>query len=206
VAAYEASPAFSTFDSKYDRYLRGEVELTKEEELGRTLFFSTQFTNCNLCHQLNPRPGMEKETFSNYRYHNIGTPENPVARAANGMGKGHQDLGLALNPQTGGDPAQEGRFKVPSLRNVAVTAPYMHNGVFEDLRTVVLFYNSYNTRSQKRKVNPETGQPFASAEVPWNLSLTELETGPALDDHRVDAIVAFLKTLTDARYEPLLSE
>ncbi len=55
-------------------------------------------------------------------------------------------------------------------------------------------------------INPETGAQWEPAEVPENLSLTELEHGPALDDKRVDAIVAFLKTLTDARFEDLLEE
>jgi cytochrome c peroxidase len=82
----------------------------------------------------------------------------------------------------------------------------MHNGVFADLRTVVLFYNKYNSRRPERQINPETGQPFGPPEVPENISLTELETGPALDDKRIDAIVAFLETLTDKRYEPLLRD
>jgi len=79
----------------------------------------------------------------------------------------------------------------------------MHNGVFEDLRTVVLFYNKYNSRSEKRQINPETGERWRAPAVAENLSVKELETGPALDDKRVDALVAFLHTLTDRRYEPL---
>jgi len=93
---------------------------------------------------------------------------------------------------------------VPTLRNVAVTAPYMHNGVFKDLRTVVLFYDKFNSRSAKRQVNPETGEPWGEPEVPGTLSTEELEHGPALKDQRIDALVAFLKTLTDRRYEHLL--
>ena len=95
---------------------------------------------------------------------------------------------------------------MPTLRNVAVTGPYMHNGVFKDLRTVVLFYNKYNTRSPKRQINPETGQQWQPPEVAENLSLKELETGPALDNRRIDALVAFMKMLTDQRYEHLLEE
>ncbi len=115
------------------------------------------------------------------------------------------DKGLLDNPAVT-DPAQAGKFKVPSLRNVAVTGPYMHNGVFENLRTVVLFYNTYNSRSEARQINPETGQPFGPPEVEGTLSMEELTTGPALEDDRIDALVAFLKTLTDARYEDLLEE
>jgi cytochrome c peroxidase len=204
IAAFEATDTFAPFDSKYDRFLRGEEKLSDEEELGRLLFFSNQFTNCNICHQLNRDPGAEKETFSNYEYHNIGVPANPRARAVNGVAPGHVDRGLLDNPNIS-DPAQAGKFKVPTLRNVAVTGPYMHNGVFADLRTVILFYNKYNSKLPERQINPETGAPFDPPEVPANIALTELETGPALDDQRIDAIVAFLKTLTDKRYEPLLS-
>ncbi|MDV7271339.1 cytochrome c peroxidase [Thioclava sp. A2] len=205
IAAFEKTPVFAPFDSRYDRFLRGEVRLTEEEELGRLLFFSSEFTNCNICHQLQAGPLSLNETFSTYAYHNIGVPANRKARALNGAAADYRDNGLLDNP----DISQEdmrGRFKVPSLRNVAVTEPYMHNGVFEDLRTVVLFYNKYNSALPEDQINPETGAPFAAPEVEGTLSMTELETGPALDDKRIDAIVAFLKTLTDARYEHLLGE
>ncbi len=198
LAAYERTPEFAPFDSKYDRYLRGDYQLTREEDLGRLLFFSQQFTNCNLCHQLKTSPVDPEETFSNYEYHNIGVPANP--RLAHRAGP---DQGLLDNPAVS-DPAQAGKFKVPTLRNVAVTGPYMHNGVFTDLRTVVLFYNKYNSKSEARQINPETGQPFGLPEVEGTLSMEELTTGPALEDDRIDALVAFLKTLTDARYEDLL--
>jgi cytochrome c peroxidase len=203
IAAFERTPEFAPFDSKYDRSLAGEYTLTDQEELGRVLFFSQQFTNCNICHQLKPRPGMADETVSNYEYHNIGTPANTALREINGKEAGFVDHGLLDN--TGiDDPKQGGRFKVPTLRNVAVTGPYMHNGVFEDLRTVVLFYNKYNSRSAKRQINPETGQNWRAPEVGVNISEKELKTGPALDDRRIDALVAFMKTLTDQRYEHLL--
>src|SRR5690606_28857239 len=97
-----------------------------------------------------------KETFSNYRYRNIGTPVNAEVRALNGSDPGRVDLGLAEgHPEVG--PAHAGAIKVPTLRNVAVTGPYMHNGVFADLETVVRFYNKYNSRSPKAQINPETG-------------------------------------------------
>ncbi|WP_134076957.1 cytochrome c peroxidase [Rhodovulum visakhapatnamense] len=201
IAAFEATDLFAPFDSRYDRYLRGEVQLTDEEELGRVLFFSQQFTNCNLCHQLRRSPMAADETFTDYSYHNIGVPANTAARAVTGITA--TDLGLLANPAVD-DPAEAGKFKVPGLRNVAVTGPYMHNGVFEDLRTVILFYNKYNSKAAARQINPETGAPWAAPEVPDTLSMDELTTGPALDDERIDALVAFLGTLTDRRYEDLL--
>lgn len=197
IQAFEKTAFFSPFDSKYDRYLRGEYEMTPQEELGRTLFFSQQFTNCNQCHQLSQTPMYKRETFTDYSYHNIGVPENPA------LDRG-VDLGLSANTLIN-DPKQDGKFKVPTLRNVAVTGPYMHNGSFEELRTVVLFYDHYNSRNPARAINPETGAPWKEAEVERNISVEILKDAPTLDDKRVDALVAFMRTLTDQRYEPLLN-
>ena len=205
IAAFEKTEEFAPFDSKYDRHLRGEYEMTNAEELGMTLFFSQQFTSCNICHQLKPIPGQEGETFANYQYHNIGVPVNIKARKVNGVAAVYVDQGLLDHPMVN-DRKQAGKFKVPTLRNIAVTAPYMHNGVYEELRTVILFYNKYNSKSIKRQINPETSEPWRAPEVSENLSLEELQTGPALDDRRINALLAFLKTLTDKRYEHLLED
>lgn len=202
IAAFEKTDLFSPFDSKYDRFIRGEVKLTKQESLGESLFFSQQFTNCNSCHQLKAFPGSYKETFTNYEFHNLGVPVNKALRAANGKGDDFVDHGLLDHPEVN-DEKQDGKFKVSTLRNVAVTGPYMHNGVFKDLRTVVLFYDKFNNPT--RKINPETVQPWDVPEVNKNLALEEEEfSGPALKDSEVDALVAFMRTLTDKRYEHLL--
>lgn len=205
IAAFERTAVFAPFDSKYDRYLAGDVTLSPEEELGRVLFFSEQFTNCNQCHQLRQSPMDPRETFSDNRYHNIGVPRNPAIVTEAKMESGFIDEGLFANPQVS-DPAQRGKFRTPTLRNVAVTGPYMHNGVMQDLRTVVQFYNRYNSRSDAAQINPETGEIWGPAPVPQTLSVEELMHGPALDDRRIDALVAFLKTLTDQQYEHLLTE
>jgi cytochrome c peroxidase len=96
IAAFERTDFFSPFDSKYDRYINGEYEMTAEEELGMALFFSNNNTNCSTCHMLKgeDRPG---ETFSNYEYHNIGTPVNTALRKKNGVNAGHVDHGLLDN-------------------------------------------------------------------------------------------------------------
>lgn len=203
IAAFERTDTFAPFDSKYDRFLRGEATLSGEEELGRVLFFSQQFTNCSQCHQLSPSQMDGRETFTDHRYHNIGVPQNTALRRANGVAAETVDTGLANNPLVDAQ-AERGKFRTPTLRNVAVTGPYMHNGVFEDLRTVVGFYNRYNSRVAAAQLNPETGEPFGFPPVPETLAVKELTHGPSLDDRRVDALVAFLKTLTDARYEKLL--
>ncbi|WP_036217553.1 cytochrome-c peroxidase [Marinospirillum minutulum] len=201
IAAFERTALFNPYDSKYDREQRGEYTFTDEEELGRTLFFSQQFTNCNQCHQLETTPNRSGEVFTNFEYHNIGVPENKALRAMNGVKV--LDEGLFQHPDVN-DPAQRGKFRTPTLRNVAVTGPYMHNGVFEDLRTVVLFYNKFNSKAAKRQINPETGELWGEPEIAENISMDLLTMGPALDDRRIDALVAFMKTLTDQRYEHLL--
>ncbi len=203
IAAAERTVFFSPFDSKYDRYLQGTYEPSEEELLGMTLFFSEQFTNCNQCHQLNRFAESERETFSNYQYFNVATPVNKVLREANGLGVAHVDKGLLENPAVD-DPAQAGKFKTPTLRNVAMTAPYMHNGVFEDLKTVMQFYNKFNLRGPASAVDPDTGEPWGEPEVPENIDLEKLEFGDALDEREIDALVAFMKMLTDLRYEHLV--
>lgn len=200
IATYERTDTFSTFDSRYDRYLRGEVKFTDQEELGRVLFFSQQFTNCATCHAIKGPKGYEDATFSDNRYFNIGVPANPALKPA------APDLGLGGVLEGDEAEAQAGKFRVPTLRNVAVTGPYMHNGVFKDLRTVVLFYNKYNSIRKSRQIDPETGAAWAPPEVADTVAMTELKQGPALDDKRIDALVAFLKTLTDKRYEHLIDK
>lgn len=200
LAAYLETPEFMPFDSKYDRWKRGEEKLTPQEEFGYVVFITW---NCHLCHMVRKQGVTERETFTSYEYHNIGIPLNPAARAASGKGEGYVDVGLAARPGVN-DPKQAGKFRVPTLRNVAVTGPYMHNGIFEDLRTAVLFYNVYTSRLPQSRINPETGEEWGNPEVPVNLSLAELRQGLMLNDERVDALVAFMETLTDRRYEPLL--
>jgi len=79
IASYEKSETFAPFDSKYDRYLKDEYDLTPLEDLGRTLFFSNNNLSCAKCHLLKAEDE-EGETFSNYEYHNIGVPSNPLLK------------------------------------------------------------------------------------------------------------------------------
>ncbi len=202
IAAFESSREFSSFDSRYDRYLRGEASLTSEEELGRSLFFSP-LSNCSQCHVIDQRENRARETFTNFEYHNIGVPPNQRLRAANGSGPDHVDPGLAGNPLVSGRE-QEGKVRVPSLRNVAVTAPYMHNGVFAELRTAILFYNRFLVDNPASRTNPETGEPWGEAELAATVAHDLLAIGQPLSERRVRQIEAFLKTLTDQRYEHLL--
>ncbi len=204
IVVFERTVLFAPFDSKYDRSLRGEYELTNEEELGRVLFFS-QLINCSSCHLLDTREFSPGEVFSNHRYHNIGVPTNNRVRAKNGIDVRHRDLGLLENPEVD-DPATAGKFRVPSLRNVAVTGPYMHNGVFQDLATAIRFYNRFTLSNRKSQTNPETGELWGEPEVAKTIDLELLREGQPLADNHVVALVAFLTALTDQRYESLLDE
>ena len=202
IADFERSAAFVRFDSKYDRHLRGEYTLSALEELGRSLFFSP-LTNCASCHLLHANSLSAREPFTNYRYHNIGVPINKTLRRKAGIGKTFRDEGLLNNPSIS-DPNLSGKFKVPSLRNVAVTAPYMHNGVFRQLKTAILFYNQYIVESANSRTNPESGIDWGAAEIPRTIDRELLRLGQPIDDGRANALIAFLRTLTDARYEHLL--
>ncbi|MGA1932757.1 cytochrome-c peroxidase [Arcobacter sp. YIC-464] len=199
IEKFEMTDEFSPFDSKYDRYLKGEYDLTVLEDLGRSIFFSNNNNSCATCHVLK---GEDKagETFTNYEYHNIGVPVNHELRAKNGVTS--IDNGLLNNPAVS-DEKQKGKYKVPTLRNVAVTAPYMHNGVFKDLKTVVEFYDKYNNPA--RALNPETNKPWDKPEVEETISLEELKAKKQ-SDRKVEALVAFMKLLTDKKYEHLLEK
>lgn len=204
IVAFESTAQFAPFDSKYDRFLRGDYELTIQEELGRKLFYSRIF-NCHECHLIDDRELQSRAAFSTHRYFNIGVPVNRDVRAKNGLGTGYVDRGLLDNPAVE-DPAQAGKFRVPSLRNVAVTGPYMHNGVFDELETVVLFYNKFILTNPESQANPETGLPWGDPEVPETVDLQLLRQGQPVSELQVSALVSFLEALTDQRYEHLLDE
>ncbi len=104
-------------DSKWDRYLRGEVQLSQSESRGFEIFFS-ETGDCFHCHST--------ILFTNNEFHN------------NGLDAVFSDLGLF---NVSGDPNDKGRFRTPSLRNVVYTAPYMHDGRFETLEEVIDFYS-----------------------------------------------------------------
>jgi len=197
IGEFEKQELFAQFSSKYDRALKGEAELTALESKGKALFFDKTRTNCSNCHQ-SSEANSAKETFTNYRYFNIGVPSNQELIKHNKLAVDFVDNGLLDNPMVKGDEKQKGKFKVPTLRNIGVTAPYMHNGVFRDLKTVLLFKDSFN--NPNRKVNPETGKAWEKAEYAQTINPDVLKAKP-LTDEEINALEAFLKTLTDEAYE-----
>ena len=218
IGKFEKTKEFAPFDSKYDRFLECRANgggtndclkadnWTELEQLGESLFFSNQNTNCKQCHQLKNDLDLQGETFTNYEYENIGTPKNLKALQA------RVDVGSANSadvtdhgvreayPEV--NTSKDGAVRVPTLRNVAITGPYMHNGVFKDLKTVLEFYD-HKGGTNRRLINRETGKAWGEADVPATINTTLLQM-PELNDRKVEALEAFLKTLTDKRYEHLL--
>ncbi|MBW1897401.1 MAG: cytochrome-c peroxidase [Deltaproteobacteria bacterium] len=187
IAAYEKTSEVSPFSSKYDHWLKGEIELTEQEMRGLKLYEAEDKGNCAACHPSSASEDGSPPLFTDFTYDNLGTPRNPenpfysLPPELNPDGFAFIDLGLG---KTVNDPAQNGKFRVPTLRNVAITTPYMHNGVFKTLFSVLAFYN---TRDVAEWPAPEISETVNLEEL-GNLGLTNLE----LED-----LVAFLRTLTD---------
>jgi len=210
--AYEReAPEFAPYSSKYDYFLAGRAQLTEPEMRGLALFNNPQKGNCAGCHPSSRGADGGPPLFTDFTYDNLGVPRN-TAIAANDD-PSYFDLGLCGPLRT--DLADRtdlcGAFKVPSLRNVALTAPYFHNGRFQTLREALGFY-------VRRDTNPEEWYPLGSdglvhkfddlppqyvgnvntTEVPYNRHPGE---APALSPAEIDDVIAFLQTLTDG-YQP----
>jgi len=187
IEAFEKTSEVSPFSSKYDHWLRGETELSEQELRGLKLFEAEEKGNCAACHPSRPAEDGSPPLFTDFTYDNLGTPRNPenpfysLSPDLNPDGFAFVDLGLG---KTVNDPEQNGKFRVPTLRNVAVTSPYMHNGVFKTLFNVVAFYNTRDV----------AGWP--APEVSENVNMAELGK-LGLTNQELEDLVAFLKTLTD---------
>ena len=187
IEAYEKSSEVSPFSSKYDYWLRGKAELNAQELRGLELFEAEDKGNCAACHTSQPDENGFPPLFTDFTYDNLGTPPNPenpfysLPSELNPDGFAFVDLGLGITVK---DPAQNGKFRVPTLRNIAITPPYMHNGVFKTLFTVVSFYNTRDV----------SGWP--APEVIDNVNKEELGN-LKLNNQELEDIVAFLNTLSD---------
>jgi len=168
----EALAAFQstliTLGSRYDRYVHGDHDaLTENEQLGHN-WFRSFLTRCTQCHT--------PPLFTNQVMAVVGAPEPPGAKF---------DIGAEANTLSAYD---RGAFRVPSLRNIAVTSPYMHSGGLESLREVVEFYDA-----GVGNVAPDKDLHFH-----WHVPV-ELE----LKEEVIDAMAAFLATLTDETLKPV---
>jgi cytochrome c peroxidase len=217
VAAYEGSSEVNQYSSKYDAYLAGAVDLTKQEKQGLNLFKSKG--KCANCHMLDRGPKGEPPLFTDFTYDNLGVPRNPdnpfySEPAFNPQGFAWIDLGLGgfLASHTDYQPfaaANNGKMKVPTLRNVDKWDPalgeqvkaYGHNGYFKSLWQIVHFYNTRDAKppcvDNLTPVENALAQDcWPQPEVPVNVNTKELGN-LHLTRAQEDAIVAFMKTLSD---------
>jgi cytochrome c peroxidase len=198
--AFLTTPAMAPFSSKYDDYIRGKATLTPQEELGLRLFADRKRGGCIRCHAFfESSPSPERSMFTDYGYDAVGAPRNQKLHAHD------DDAGLCeriddANPTH--DTHWCASFRTPSLRNVALRKGFMHNGAFTSLRDVVRFYATRATdpdRWYPSGVAFDDTPPAYRAHVSVGVAPYNGHKGdpPALDDSEVDAIVAFLETLTD---------
>ena len=187
IAEFERTPTFAPFSSKYDAFLKGQATLSPAEARGLKVFNDPKKGNCAACHPSTVGAHGEPPLFTDFSYDNIGLPKNPKnpfytqSPKFNPAGAAFVDEGLYNTTKREQD---RGRFKVPSLRNLAETGPYFHNGVFTTLEQVVLFYNTRDLGG------------FPPPEEPRNENHEELGN-LGLEDSEASDLVAFLKTLTD---------
>jgi len=206
--AFLQSREMAPFSSRYDAWVQGRAQLTPQELRGLKLFKDPDRGNCASCHKFNETStNPARSLFTDFGYDAIAVPRNRAIPA--NRDPRHFDEGLCATGRAKGwqDPGQWcAYFRTPSLRNVAVRERYMHNGVFTDLRDVVAFYAT-------RSIEPERwykdGRQFDDV-APRHLGNVNVATmpynrrkgmKPALEDADIDAIVAFLRTLTDAPFE-----
>jgi len=148
-----------SFESKFDRIQRGEEAATEEERRGAAIFFG-ETGDCFHCHGT--------VLFTDHRFHDIGLDADPV--------RGRADVT--------GDAADGGAFKTPTLRNIALTAPYMHDDRYETLKEVVDFY------SEGLRPSP-TIDPLMQNVARGGIGLTA---------EQKEDLLAFLHTLTDRAF------
>lgn len=168
---YIALTAFQTslisLNSRYDEYAHGRHEALSNDEIAGMNVFRSFVARCSECHT--------PPLFTNNQIAVIGTPE-PI---------GHDfDIGAQATFKL---PKLRGGFKVPSLRNIAQTAPYMHSGVFDNLSDATEFYN-------KGRGHAIPDDQILT--IHWHIS------EPNLSDHEIALIVKFMHTLSDEKFKP----
>ena len=203
---FQQDPAeFYPYDSKYDAYLRGTARLTEPERRGLALFNDPAKGNCAACHPSSIREG-RFPVFSDWGYVAVGVPRNR-AIAAN-ADAGYYDLGLCGPVRKDLAARREycGRFRTPTLRNVARRAVYFHNGRYTRLEDAVRFYAERDTDPARWYPRGRGGSVQAYDDLPaalrGNVNREPPFGGaagarPALDAAQIADLVAFLKTLDD---------
>jgi cytochrome c peroxidase len=201
------SAEFRPFTSKFDEVLRGQATLSDQELRGLALFNAKDKGNCAACHPSARGSDGAFPLFTDFTYDNLGLPRNPAL--SQNDDPSFYDLGLCA--RAGGDLATKpelcGKFKVPSLRNVALRKVFFHNGGFTSLKEVLSFYVTRDTTPERWYSRKADGSVNKFDDLPdaykANVNVTE---GPynrkpgdaaALSDAEIDDVLAFLSTLSD---------
>jgi cytochrome c peroxidase len=171
IASYVRS--LNDFDSRFDQYMRDESNNFSEDEIQGFNLFAGK-AKCATCHFIPLFNGTVPPSFGKTEQEVIGTPKDTKGTAIS------PDLGRYVQYKM---PQLKNAFKTPTIRNIALTAPYMHNGVFKTLNEVVDFYNKGGGIGLGFKVENQT--------LPEDkLNLTPLEKKQLID---------FMNTLTDKK-------
>ena len=207
--AYLQSAELSPFDSRFDDLLRGEPQALNPQEMrGLAVFRDTDKGNCASCHSVSvTSSNPARSLFTDFGYEALGVPRN--TRLPSTASPGAFDLGLCRTAEARHWPEAEGwcgYFRTPSLRNVAVRTRFMHNGVFTSLREAVRFYA---VRSVRPREFYGRGPVFSDLPPRYRGNVNTQSTpmnrkpgsAPAMSEEDIDAVVAFLGTLTDRRYQ-----
>jgi cytochrome c peroxidase len=207
----QSAPDFYPYTSKYDAVLRHEATLTPAETRGLAVFNDPAKGNCASCHMSALGSGGGFPRFTDSAYAALGVPRNrslPANRDAR-----HFDLGLCGNGRTGLADKDEycGRFKTPTLRNVATRQSFFHNGVFHSLREVLEFYAQRDTRPERWYPRDAKGRVQKYNDLPEKLRANVIETAPfggkpgdkpAMSAAEIEDVLAFLGTLNDGWKAP----
>jgi cytochrome c peroxidase len=172
-----------SFDSPYDRYKYGgdHHALSAAARRGEALFFGEKM-ECYHCHggfNFTDNIRHSKLPMSEQGFHNTGL--------YNRDGRGGYPVHNPGIAEFTGDPADVGKFRTPSLRNVALTAPYMHDGSMATLEEVI---RNHYAQAGRAALGPHGPSPMRSSFV----------AGFAVTDQEVTDLVAFLHSLTDATF------
>ena len=199
---------FFPFAARYDDFQAGKIALTNSELRGLALFNDRSKGNCAACHPSAKRADGGPPLFTDFTYDNIGVPRNPALPA--NADPQFYDLGLCGPDRTDLSARSElcGKFKVPSLRNVATRKVFFHNGRFTSLREVLGFYVRRDTNPEEWYPRNPDGSINKFDDLPeqyrQNVNRTEVPynrtpgMAPALSAQEIEDVIAFLGTLTDA--------
>ena len=202
-------PSFQPYDSKFDRYLDGKVQLTAQEQRGLDLFKDRRRGNCAACHTIEPGANGAHPLLTDFSFAALGVPRNPEIPA--NADPAFFDMGLC--GPTRSDKQKEttycGLFRTPSLRNVATRGAFFHNGRFHTLEEVLRFYVERDTAPQKWY--PHRGSKRQFDDLPEALQGNVDHINAPFTHHKGDKpvwsdadirdVMAFLKTLSDG-YKP----